>query len=230
MPSQTLWTLPAISNSTPVLPKDLDNIFEEYTEDDYKLFVTRADYAADKFNLDFVLEVQDINDEGAVIQKWTIEAIGHRKNQVSFGYCEFLKILEDDPLLWEFTDVQSELYFNGQVEDAVRLFFDLYVMHKKLFEGYQSFDIHFGENTPYFKQFQYSNGLLTKGSKRLMEHYANCLEQNGLSYSIVGDWRPTYWDGEKHISEPQDLKVLLLGDTYIIAESFSFVRQDENSR
>ena len=213
-----------------MLPKDLDNIFEEYTEDDYKLFVTRADYAADKFNLDFVLEIQDINDEGAVFQKWAVEAIGHRKNRVSFGYCDFLKILEDDPLLWEFTDVQSELYFNGQVNDPVRLFFDLYVLHKKLFEAYQSFNIHYGEDTPYFKQFQYSNGLLTKGPKRLMEHYANCLKQNGLGYSIVGDWRPTYWDGEKHIPEPQDLKVLLLGDTYIIAESFSFVRQDENSR
>lgn len=222
--------LPAILKKDSVLPENIKRIFEDYTEDDYKLFVTGVDYVTDKFNLDFFLDVEGINDKDAILQNWTIEVVGHRKSQVTFGYCKFLKLIENDPLLWEFTDFQCELYFNGHIKDPAKLFYELYLIHKKLFKGYKSFDVSFCGDTEYFKQFQYSNGLLAKGSKNLMEHYAECLKQNGIDYSTVGDRRPTYWDGNKHIPEKDNLKLLLLGRTFVIAENFSFVQNNENSR
>src|SRR5690606_40473989 len=79
------------------------------------------------------------------------------------------------------------------------LFFDLYATHKKLFGKHQFFNIFFGEETPNFKSFQYSNGLLTQGSKKLMEKYAYCLKQNGLDFTIIGE-RPR---SEEHTSELQ---------------------------
>ncbi|SHF95349.1 hypothetical protein [Flavisolibacter ginsengisoli] len=213
-----------------MFPKELEDIFSKFDEDDFDLYITRADFSGDNFITDFTLNVQDINERGGISQNWTIKVAGHRKNHVSFDFADFMQITDDHPLLWEFTDTQCQLYFTGQCKDTAKLFFDLYATHKRLFGKHQCFNISFGEETPYFKPFQYSNGLLTQGSKKLMEKYADCLKQNGLDFTIVGERPAKYWDGEQYILESQDLKVLFLGDTYIIAKGFSFVQQDENSR
>jgi len=63
-----------------------------------------------------------------------------------------------------------------------------------------------------------------------MEKYSECLKQNGLDYTIIGERPAKYWDRNQFILENQDLKILFLGDTWIIAENFSFNRQNENSR
>ena len=52
--------LPAILNSHPVLPKELQDLFNEFDEDDFDLYITRADFSGDNFVIDFALTVQDI--------------------------------------------------------------------------------------------------------------------------------------------------------------------------
>lgn len=213
-----------------MLPEELNEIFEEYAEDEYNLYITKFDYSEDNFVIDFVLHVQNINDMGAFRQNWTIRATDHRKDHISFDSADFIKIKDDHPLLWEFTDTQCQLYFTGQCKDPTKLFYDLYVTHKRTFGRYQCFNISFGEETTYFKPFQYSNGLLTQGSKKLMELYADCLKLNDLDFTIIGERPAKFWNGEQYTLESGGLKVLFLGDTYIIAKDFSFVLQDQTSR
>jgi hypothetical protein len=213
-----------------VLPRDLTDIFEEYTEDDYNLYVTKAENSGDNFLIDFSIDVQDINDKGTISQKWTIEAKGTRKTKVSFDFAPVIEIIDDHPLLGEFTDTQCQLYFTGHCKDPAKLFYELYVTHKEMFGRHHSFSLSFGEETNYFKPFQYTNGLLTEGPKKLMEKYADCLKQNGLDFTIIGERPAKYWDGEQNILENQDLKILFIGDTYIIAHNFSFNRHEKNSR
>ena len=222
--------LPAILNRHPVLPKELEDIFEEYTEDDYSLYVTKAEYFTDKFLLDFSLDVQDINDKGSIYQEWTIQADRQRKTHISFDFAPFIEFKEEHPLLWEFTDIQCQLYFNGQCNDFQKLFYDLYQTHKQLFGQYLCFSIPFAEETSYLKPFQYTNGLLTKGPKKLMEKYGECLKKNGLTCNFIGERQPMYWDGNQYIPETKDLKIMFIGNTYIIAEEFSFRRNGKNSR
>lgn len=208
-----------------MLPKELVQIFEEYDEDDYDLFVTKADNASDNFLIEFTLNVPDINDKGAIVQEWRIEVFEYRKSHIDFGFASFIHIKDDHPLLWEFTDTQCELYFNGQCQEPSKLFYDLYVTHEQAFDKYQCFNVSFGESWTFYKPFQYSNGLLTEGSKKLMLKYAECLQKNGLGYNIIGERAPKYWDGDQYVPESQDLKVLLLGNTYIVAKSFHFTRK-----
>lgn len=213
-----------------MFPKELNDIFEEYTEDDYNLVVIKAEYSGNNFLLDFILDVQDIDDKGAITQQWTIQANRHKKNHVSFDFAPFIEMKDDHPLLWEFTDTQCQLYYNGQCKEPANVFYDLFMVHKQTFGTYQCFDISFFEDTAYFKPFQYSNGLLTKGSKKLMLKYGECLDRNGLSYSIVSEQEPKYWDGEQYIPESKDLKILFIGKAYVIAEDFLFIKHAEASR
>jgi hypothetical protein len=213
-----------------VLPKELDDIFQEYSDDDFNLCITKVDYSTDNFVIDFLLDIQDINDKGRIIEEWTITAIGHRKNNLSFDFEAAIQINDDHPLLWEFYDTQCQLYYSGHCNDVPKLFYELYKTHKQVFDNYKCFNISFAGDTNYFLPFQFDNGLLTEGSKKLMLKYTDCLKQNGLEFTIIGESPAKYWNGTEFIIESDNLKVLFFGKGYIIAKDFSFVRHEKNSR
>jgi hypothetical protein len=73
---------------------------------------------------------------------------------------------------------------------------------------YQSLYLPFSEEALSSGNVPYSNVKLPKGQENCLEPYASCLKQNGLNYSIVGEWRSTVWDGFKNVPESQDLQVL----------------------
>lgn len=201
-----------------MLPKGLTSIIGKYDEEDRSLYISRADYSSDIFTLDFIVEVQGINDEDSLFQVWTVEAMDHKKSRISFDPASSVNIQTDHPLLWEFTDSQCELYFSGECKAPEKLFYSLYRAHKNLFGKYECFDIAFSEEFNHEKPFQYSNELLVKGSKLLMESYGTCLRNNGLDFKIVGERLPE--------DENQNLKILFLGETYIIARDFSFKKYE----
>lgn len=213
-----------------MIPKKLADIFTEFDEDDFDLYITRVDFSSDNFIIDFSIDVQNINQTGSIQQKWKVEAAGHRKNHVSLNQSNFLIINDDHPLLWEFTDLQSQLYFTGICKDQAKLFYDLYVTHEKLFGKHRCFEISFGKVSSFPKPFQYSNGLLAQGSKKLMEKYSDCLIQNGLDFKIIDDRPAMYGNDEQFMEEETSLKVLISGDSYIIANDFFFELQEENGR
>lgn len=208
-----------------MLPRELEDIFKEYSEDDFNLCITKIDYSTDNFIVEFALDIQDLNEKGKILQKWTINARGQRKNKISFDFEDIIEIKTDHPLLWEFYDLQCQLYYSGKCTDAPKLFYDLYNAHKNVFGEYECFNISFGAGTNYVKPFQFENGLLTEGSKKMMLIYAECLKQNGLDYTIIGERSAKYWNGTEYITENKDLKILLFGKGYIVANDFDFVRQ-----
>jgi hypothetical protein len=209
-----------------MLPKEIIDIPEGYTEDDYNLYITSVDYSTNDLVFDITLEMDWFIDKEDIFKQWKVRTTGHRKNHISFDRTAFIAITNDHPLLWEFTDLQCELYFSGQCKDPAMLFYHLYLTHKSLFKIYQPFNISFGDDTNTSTRFQYTNGLLAEGPKKLITKYADCLKQNGLDYSIIGERPATCWDGKQFVNENKNLKVFLLGDTYIIAEDFLFTAKE----
>ncbi len=69
--------------------------------------------------------------------------------------------------------------------------------------------------------------FLTKGSKKLIVKYADCLKQNGLDYTIIGERPAKFWNGTEFIIESEDLKVLFFGKGYVIAKDFSFMKREK---
>jgi len=209
-------TLPAILLDLSMLPKQLLDLFEKYPSDDCFSYITKVDSSADEILIDFFINTYDSDDNGPIVQKWTIQTVGHKKNHFSIGVDSPIDIKDDHPLLWEFTDIQCELYFKGKIKNPQKLSYDLSIIHKNLFDNFQIFNITFEDKRSNFRPFQYTNGLLTKGSKKLLERYALCLKENGLDYSIIGE----------RLLTSQTLKILFLGDSYVIAESFAFTSRD----
>jgi hypothetical protein len=211
-----------------MLPKEIAGIIEKYDTEDYDFYVAGADYLTDVFVLDFILDIQ--NSEGAIFQVWTVEATGYRKSIISFEPDYHISLENNHPLLWEFNDTQCELYYSGECKNIEKLFYSLYSAHKEMVGKYQDFNIFFEKDANDIQPLQYTKGFLAKGAKTLMEKYAACLKDNGLDFAIIGERQPTYFDGEEHKPESKDLKVLIIGQTYIIAEQFSFTRREEKGQ
>lgn len=201
-----------------MLPREIEEIFEKYSVENYAFNLKGADYSDNTITLSFEITFTD-NDEST--QEWIVNGIEHRKNKIIFGTTDFIEIFEESPLLWEFTDIQSELYYSGKINEPEKLLYELFMIHKKLFNEYKQFELFPGEYEHNFKPFQYDSGLLAKGPRKLLQQYADYLQSSDINYSIIGERLPTYWNGVEHIDETS-LKLLLFGDSYIVAKDFLF--------
>jgi hypothetical protein len=202
-----------------MLPKELEDILDRFSEDYIDIYVKKIEHASTDLIIDITVEVGHYTE--SIFQQWRITARNHRKNRISFESAPSISITADHPLLWQFTDIQCELYFAGQCKDVPKLFYDLYHVHMDVFRRYDCFDMEAAEETCK-KPFEYTSGYLTQGPKTLMEMYGECLRQNGMDYSTIGERPPTYWDGRQHVPELKDLKILFIGHTYVIGSDFVF--------
>lgn len=157
--------------------------------------------------------------------EWTIRAVDHRDNRITLGQAGGFLLKNDRPLLWRFSDFQCELYFNGKCKNPVNLIADLFRLETDLFRGYQSFGASL--NGEIFKLLDAGHGLLAKGPKKLLEKYAQHLEEYSIDHSVINDRLPVYWDGKAYIPETRGYKIMLFGpeSSYIIAKDFDLIRR-----
>jgi hypothetical protein len=214
--------LPAILKRHKVLPKDLTDILENNDPEDIRIAITKINFETSNPNFDIKVTVQGYNNDDNVVRCWTIKTEQYRKSKISLDLASTLDLNQDHPILWQFSDTHSEIYFSGHCSEPDKLFISLYKIHKTLFQDLIPFgdcirdanDFNWLTNSP--------SGLLAQGPKKLMAKYASLLGQHNLEFSIIGDRVPTYWDGEKHVTETGNAKVLFIDNSYIIADDFQF--------
>ena len=121
-------------------------------------------------------------------------------------------IYSEHPLLIELKDGWVELYYKGKTANAEKLFIDLY----KLFERsyWKSLGFGFKINAPegMLNLCAYEAGLFARGPKSILFEYAACLNENNIQTSLIGEYEA--WN--------DDLKVLVIGESYFISEEFKF--------
>lgn len=201
-----------------MLPIELKKMFDEIPMDDCSFSLIRADCQAE-LSLDFTLSNYSMD---GTSQTWRVTTTGYKECRVKFGSADFIEITDDAPVLWQFTDFHGELFFTGKIKEPEKLFVDLYRTHKKLFDDYRPFDLSFDGNSLFVANTMYSNGQICKGPRMMLEQYGQCLERNGLKFSIVGKWRWVPPFDATSESLANRLKALLLGDSFVIAEDFNF--------
>ncbi len=208
-----------------MIPKSLTDILDKYDSDDFDIMITKVDFESSDLSFDIQVSIPRYNDEEEIIRNWTIETKQYRESKISFDFSSTLQISADHPLLWRFSDIQSSLYFSGDCSEKEKLFFDLYHVHQSLFEDLISFRSSLNSSTNFEKLITSGNGLLSVGPNKLLAEYSKILEKHNLKHSIIGDRNPTYWNGEMHVPESGNAKILFIDDSYIVADQFDFVER-----
>jgi hypothetical protein len=198
-----------------LLPAEIKYVLDNYDPEDISISITRADFSGEMPVFNFTIYGLDDHP-----QNWTLEVAGHRTSELLFtSYISDTEIhlTDDHPFLWQYSDIQSELFFNGSSPDIYRIISELNQIDFQLFGKYQ----HSSEQL--YTLLRSSNGSLGKGSKKLLTMYKECLNKYGIKASIVGEYSPTYNDGKNKFNG-ETLKIFLIGGSYIVGQDFIFTR------
>jgi hypothetical protein len=199
-----------------------EEIYELFSDTDYgvSIHLNKAEVLNGDLYLYFGINKDFAFTNPESDENWRIEAKAYKDCKLSFGSIAAFMIEEDDPLLWKYTDVQCELYFNGKCTEPANLITDLYSLELKLFKNYQ----HFGEylnGGDIFRLLKAEYGLFARGPQKLLSNYAESLAKYNIKASII-----TISPFKEAMTSNHQLKILLLSDHgHVIAEKFNFVRQ-----
>jgi hypothetical protein len=200
-----------------LLPAAIKYLIDNYDAEDINLSITKADFSGDTPIISLSIHELD-----SLPQNWTLEVIGHRVSELSFTsitYDTTILLTDEHPLLWQYADLQSELYFNGTNDNIHKVIAALNQIDFSLFGKYQ----HSSEQL--YALLRTSNGMLAKGSKKLLTKYAECLNSHGIKSSLVGGYSPTYFNG-KNTYAGETLKMFLFGTSYVVGQDFIFTKND----
>ena len=205
-----------------MLPQKLQQILNDHDPEDISISILKIVFECQDPTFKIRISGDGYNDESNYIIEWTVNTVRFRTSRLSFDFASQIVLLDNHPLLWQYSDKQSQLYFRGACSDSDKLFLDLYRVHNSIFGGLLNFESTINQAYNFGNLMKSRNALLASGPRQLMDEYRVVLERHNLECSIIGDRIPTYWDGENHVLENGSAKVLVIDNGYMIADAFEF--------
>jgi hypothetical protein len=204
-----------------MLPQRIVELLDNFDMEDCKFSILKIDFEQDVPTIKIKLTATSFDESENVIQFWTVTANRCKACSVNLDDFYTIELKNEDPLIWIHNNGHRSLYFNGRSTDTGKLCFDLYQAHVSQFGELVSFETFINTQRNLYDLLASGYGLLANGPQKLMTIYASCLQKHNVQYSTPGERLPTYWNGKEHLAETE-LQLLLLGDSYIVAEDFEF--------
>jgi hypothetical protein len=215
-------TLPAIFQMRlETLNKELEDIFStvEY-EEDGGVHITGTDWFSDDLRVEFAIKT---GNEGQS-QLWEVQISGVREDLIKSDVADKLELFEEHPLLWTYNQRQTNLYFGRPTERPHELFVNVYNIHRQLTRNRIPFDKFLNNALTTIELCKSTTGMFAKGPIKLMEAYKEELERHNMNPTIVGGHNPKRRLDGHQVDETEIVKVLVIGDSYVIGETFDFQR------
>ncbi|WP_343691679.1 hypothetical protein [Chitinophaga sp.] len=190
----------------------------KYYPDDRRIFVEKVDFVGETPYLILRFKLADyIDEEDGVDQRWKVNIKGFKEANIKAETSTSVECEMEHPLSWQYQDTNTSLYFRGVPEDIWKLYYDLTLLHNKLFEYYLEVDRFL--NPVYFdKLLNAGAGLIAKGPHRLMLEYAALLEKHNVKTSMILN------KGLNQDLDNSPLIVMFIAKTYIVAEEYNAIR------
>ncbi len=203
------------------LSKDLYDIFEtvEYDEDG-SVHITGTDRFSDNLRVEFSINTGI----GGHNQLWEIQINGVRTDLIKSDFAYRIELFDEHPLLWPYTQLQTSLYFGRPTNRPYELLADIYQTHLGFTKRWFAFDKFINGNITVTELCKSTSGLFASGPVKLLEEYKKVLEKYDMNPTIIGGQNPKHWTNDKWVEEKERLSVLVIGDSYIVGESFEFSR------
>ncbi len=142
-----------------------------------------------------------------------------------------LSYYESDHILLKLKkDDNVSLYFKGKPSNAYALIGKLFLAHQELCQKWIPFDKFLNSIAHIHYLLEGGHGLLAEGPKILLDKYAEVLVNENIEVSNLNSRPAKRWNGNNWIEEKSPLSILILGESYFIAEKFESKRIDENDR
>lgn len=201
------------------LNKELDEIISKLEfEEGGGIRITGIDWYSDDVRVEFSINT-GVDGQS---QLWEIQINGVRSNLIKSEYADRIELFEEHPLLWPFNQLQTSLYFSRSTARPYELFESLYRVHMQVTKKWFSFDKYINTNVSIIELCKSTAGLFASGPIMLLAAYKKEFETHAMSPTIVGGYDPKNRVNNQWIEEKDQLKVLIIGDSYVVAETFEF--------
>lgn len=65
------------------------------------------------------------------------------------------------------------------------------------------------------------HGLLAEGPVSLLDTFGRVLDNHNINHSSLAPRDPVWWNGDQWITETDQLHALIVGDSFVVAPSFT---------
>ena len=188
----------------------------EYEEDGWST-ITSADWDASDLILLVRVRVPDAPDH-----QFRIACQQPRSHRIlALTNDNLVSLTTDHVVLWPHNQKQGDLYFNGTPSDPLSLLGALIESQRDAVGNWFPVD-HFlnlpGRSAEILRG---GHGLLAKGPVSLLDTYAHVLDNHGIKHSSLAPRDPVWWNGDQWMPETEQLHALIVGDSFVVAPSFS---------
>jgi hypothetical protein len=119
-------------------------------------------------------------------QTWQINIQDVKEERIIRNWSEVLVLYSQHPLLLEYTDIQTELYFKGTTVEWRNLFIDIFEMVLELTEDKADVLQYIFSPQMIKEKSQYGHGLFARGPLTILKIYEQCLVEYGLHAYYLG--------------------------------------------
>lgn len=163
-------------------------------------------------------------DKHDLLERWSIRCRAVRNYEFSDFTTNMLHEELEHVLLWPFKMLQGRLFFNRREACAREVMTMLYGAHDQAVCGWFPFEKFLNPSMFLPELLDVGVGLLAEGPLSLLETYKEVVEEAGMTTTMVGVRHPVRWVDNAWVDEDYDLKALVLGRSFVIAEEFEYSR------
>jgi hypothetical protein len=137
-----------------------------------------------------------------------------------------VELADTHPLLLPHAARRSELYVRNGPADPSRLLGDLWRAHRQVTGGWIPTDAYLNGGYGLLSgEIGRGFGQLAAGPRPLLEAYAEVARDHGMQPNLLGDHPPVRWEDGAYVEQTEPLHVLLIGDSWGVAERFTCERR-----
>jgi hypothetical protein len=158
--------------------------------------------------------------ESWACQVWRMQVKNYSDFKLEAGFeSGYLSFYSDHFLLWEYTDINTELYVSQPANNPESLLAYIYMLHANVFDGLISAETYV--NGSLMDACKSKFGLFARGPEKVLRHYFKFLETAGMKPYYCS---PKFRNSNSKLLETKQLKLALIGDKYFIGTDFIFER------
>ena len=184
---------------------------------------------------ELVLDVRT-GDEARPREAWRVRCADTRASRLASEWVDSPYLADEHPLLLPYVQRQAKLYVRGRAADARLVVADLYAAHAAVTGLWYPFEAFFnsggphavllnqGGGLPLAELLGGGSGLLAEGAVGVLAAYAAVLEEHDIEPSVIGERPPLRWLDGAWQPEATDLRVLVLGESYVLGAGFTAER------
>ncbi len=208
-----------------VLPIELEEAFSTARfENEGGLEVCSVEYLGDELLFSFSFYLDELEEQKK--QFWQLQVKGYRDSKIDIDNLgDSIVFFSEHNLLAEFKDMETELYFKKKGKNPELLLSNIYELHTIVFDNLIPIE-KFLEDRQLLTLCKSDTGLFAKGPKSILKFYFDNLQKAGKEPYFFGETKPKFWNREKWVVENDNLKLALIGRTYIVGQEFNFIKLD----